>query len=102
MHLKLEVRKEEIKSNIRYVKEGMKLPDQLINVLRTDLEIDKLHAFGFYMCVIFALRLLKNRKNHVHPWANQNIKRNCQNQIIITCYYKCIDVIVRPWLSDEQ
>lgn len=37
MQLKLEVRKEEIKANIRYLKEGMKLPNQLINVLRTDL-----------------------------------------------------------------
>lgn len=46
----------------------MMLPNQLINVLRTDLEIYeisyKLHAFGFYMCVRFSLRLLKIRKKH--------------------------------------
>lgn len=49
------------------MKDGMELPNQLINVLRTDLEIDKLHAFGFYMCLRFALRLLKVRENTVHP-----------------------------------
>lgn len=37
MQLKLEVRKEEIKPNIRHVEEGLKLPNHLINVLRTDL-----------------------------------------------------------------
>lgn len=72
MQLKLEVRKEEIKPNIRYVKEGMKLPDQLINVLRTDLEIDKLHAFCFYMCVRFAIRLLRIRKKT--PYIHRPIK----------------------------
>lgn len=72
MHLKLEERKEKIKPNIRYVKEGMKLPNQLINVLWTDLEKDKLNAFGFYMCVRFALRLLKIRKKI--PYIHRPIK----------------------------